>query len=247
MKPKPIPIQNEPSIILSEIRKNKRPVTFLELTVMIKGFYETVKDLEEAIDKLIKEKYLNEQSGQYSITNAGRFILNKLNMETLCARFRGNFIHAATKLESIIDDILCIYFTQDEEKRKTLNLVVFSSEKITLKSKIDILDFIACKHCKEQYQKYTKDDGTTLLTRLDNFISKRNRVAHRQYYPTDEEISSFDGFNVLFKYLDGKSGKIKPKEINMGFEPSKAVVAEIMSLSNILNELKELFLKNNGF
>jgi hypothetical protein len=159
------------------------------------------------------------------LTNEQRENMNQ--MQNNCRDYRGKFIHATVQLEALINSILSYYFAPtDGTKREELMYGIFSSERILMSHKVDLVKFVAEQHYKEFYdqfigsileawknlpkkEKRDKQPPYTLWDHLDEIVTFRNIFAHRPFLQTVESLDNWDGEHIeidIKKIKDGDWG-----------------------------------------
>src|SRR5436190_23604291 len=87
------------------------------------------------------------------------FYENFLKLEDACKRFRGEYIHAVTTLESIFEQIISVYFCgANGIKSDELTYVLLSTERVTLQTKVQVAFFLTHRYYKNIYNQYSPEN-----------------------------------------------------------------------------------------
>ena len=162
---------------------------------------------------------------------------SKLTQMTLLSQqYRGIIINEATRVESLIEDIICRYFTnKDNKKHLELMHVLIGTEKISFSVKEVVLRFII----ENAFPQFDKENGF-LKKGISQVIKFRNIVAHKKFAQTYEDVMRFDGTTIFLKGWQTEENKISLKP----FELNRTIVNEnyqlMIKIDKSLRELQGL-------
>lgn len=183
---------------------------------------------------------------------------NRKKMDELCQTYRGEYIHAAVQIEVLINTVLSEYFCgHNMKKRKEIYYGLFNSERITLSHKIQLVQFVYRSNFKEFDKKHNLDlmdkfknrskeekrknpnakKPATLDTKLDEFVSTRNKLAHRYFYNDLAKIEAFDGENISLDTIRIKEGGWNGDELILSKSEVRRYKNYVREISDCLKEV----------
>lgn len=126
----------------------------------------------------------------------------KLKAITTVRDWRGEIIGLTIVLERYMDAYIASYFCNTLEKRNDLMDFIICTDRISFRSKIDVLERILKKSDKEKTHKSAIND-------LIDIMEKRNMFAHHHAYHDDASVDLFikDGTISLVKVKNTRQRK----------------------------------------
>ena len=183
-------------------------------------------------------------TSKFSPEEKRKFVDNISKVEKACKDFRGEFIHAITDMECLIDHIIAMHFCNgDKEKITEMLCVLLTTDRITLQSKVQVMFFIIHKYYKNIYNinspvnpKKGNYQTKKLEGRLEDLITLRNKFAHRQFSFTVEQVMNYDEFaqEISLNALVGKGGAIIDKLLPLNKKIMSNWLKEILEINQIL-------------
>lgn len=142
------------------------------------------------------------------------------------ANFRGHILDVTITIERKIDDFIAAYFCKNDFVANELKEMLFSTDKITIGSKKEVLFLLLNRYHKQFLKDYPK-----FIDTLERFIPHRNILAHLEIDSSIESFEEHKGF-VFKRY---KGGKLKTEIY--GAEEIEKLTADMVVIGNTLDEL----------
>jgi len=206
----------------------------------------------EKEDIEIFKEVLAEHFEQLKTSNPKQYqaAVNSSKMKEMCVKYRGQYIEFVAMMESVIDEIIVEHFCGgDAVKKDELMHVILVTDKITLMSKWLIVKFIYEAYFPEinKWFNTANKSEKTMYNTVIEIIQNRNKIAHRIYKPTEEEILAFDGITINLDKKEESKGSIINKPLLLSENIMKEL-GESMSVLfvNLIDLKKEIIKKRMG-
>lgn len=122
-----------------------------------------------------------------------------------CRAYRAGVLHHCTILEEAMDILIAHHFIGIGEdflfKRLEFIGLVLNSEGVSWSTKKEIANNIISTYCDE-FMEIHKSDNPTFKTRLENIISERNILAHRNFIVLPSDLEKNIDYSKEFLPID---------------------------------------------